>query len=128
MPDPNNPFRLTPEEAKRVEDATREMSDAGHITPAPDPEPIRTALRPPNDPAEYMDANRFLVTTREGMTLAEQMEEDACWLGELRDYLEDEGKLTDRKRAELVELLCKVPVQHRIRELAAGRPGQSPAG
>lgn len=128
MSDPNNPFRLTPEEAKRVEDATREMSAAGYITPASDPEPIRPALRPPNDPAEYMDANRFPVTTREGMTLAEQMAEDECWLRELREYLEEDGKLTPRKWAELVELLYKVPVQHRIRELAAGRPGQSPAG
>lgn len=122
MPEPNPDFKLTPDQWERVTSATRAMIDAGHITPAPDPEPepVRPALRPPNDPAEYLDASRFPVTTREGMTLADQMEEDACWLAELRDYLADDGTLTKRKRAELVELLCKVPEQTRIRGMVSG--------
>ncbi len=129
-PDPKDRFRLTPEQWKEVTADVRDMIAKGYIVPAPEPEPepIRPPLRQPDDPAEYMDANRFPVTTREGMTLAEQMAEDECWLRELREYLEEDGKLTPRKRAELVELLYKVPVQHRIRELASGRPGQSSVG
>ena len=124
MAEPNPDFHLTPCEARRVEEATRQMIAAGHITSAPDPEPepIRPSLRPPNDPAEYIDPNRFPVTTREGMTLAEQMEEDAYWLAEIREYLADDGNLSKRKRAELLELLYKVPEQPRIRELAATPP------
>ena len=115
QPDPNR-FRLTPEQAQESAAYIADMIAKGYITPAkdPEPEPPRPSLREPESVEMYLDADRFPVTTRPGMTFAEQKEEDFYALKEIREFLEDGGKLSDRRRAELVELLYKVPIQHRL--------------
>jgi hypothetical protein len=120
---PDERFRLTEEEARRVEQGHREAMSNGWIMPAPEPEPepIRLPLRRPENPGEYTDANRFPLTTEAGMTPAQQMENDNAWIEELREYLSEDGTLTARKRAELVELLCKVPVQAKMLGMAKQR-------
>jgi len=59
---------------------------------------------------------RYPVTTRPGMSLVEQMEEDESWAGELFTFFEDEGKLTARKLSELLEILCKLSAHSAIRK------------
>lgn len=56
---------------------------------------------------EYLDPERFPLTTRPGLSPGQQFRADAYDLKRLREYVSAGGAVSDRKRARLAELEAK---------------------
>jgi hypothetical protein len=70
--------------------------------------------------AEYMDPNRFPVTTQVGLSPKGQLMIDAVNYDALREYVEEGGALSDEQEKRLAELQEKLKDHARLtRELAA---------
>ena len=61
--------------------------------------------------SDYMDAEKFPITSQEGLSPSQQFRIDAFNYDSLIQYLDEGGTLNDQQKAILKELEVKIPAQ-----------------
>jgi hypothetical protein len=74
---------------------------------------------------EYLDPERFPLTTQRGLTLQQQQLLDAANLDDLREWLAQGKALSDAQRRALAELEEKASHWSSLRTAESGVPGDS---